>query len=312
METVRHDRDALVGTVTDDLLALADGLAAAGVTPVAMEATRVYWKPIDNVLEQFEFAAVLVVNPQQMRTMPGRKTDVQDSQWIASLVKVGVLKGSYIPDRPQRELRERVRYRKSLIQAHPSEVDRIQKVLEGPNIKLSTLLSDVLGEAGTRILPALADGETDPERLVALVDRRVRADRAAWTRALRGLVGAHPQFHLGWQLQHLTFLETEVVALSREIAQRLAHFEDLLTRVATIPGVGRRVAETTVAAWGTDRQRSPSAAPLVSWAARLPRRAGPEVIYKMAEPTARWDGTPELLPSNSRLPLAGIFPCPAN
>ncbi len=258
------------GTAKDALLALADWLTAAGVTHVAMEATGVYWKPIYNVLEQFEFAAVLVVNPQQIRGMPGRKTDVQDSQWIASLLKVGVLKGSYIPARPQRELRELVRYRKSLIQAHTSEVNRIQKVLEGANIKISSLLSDVLGKSGTRILQALADGETDPERLVALVDHRVRADRADLRRALRGLVGAHQQFLLGWQLQHLTFLETEVAALSRAIAQRLANFEDALTRLATIPGVGRRVAETIVAECGTDMQRFPSAAQFVSWAGFSP------------------------------------------
>ena len=258
------------GTLTDDLLALADWLTAAGVTHVAMEATGVYGKPIYNVLEQFAFAAVLVVNPQQIRGMPGRKTDVQDSQWIASLLKVGVLKGSYIPARPQRELRELVRYRKSLIQAHTSEVHRIPKGREGANIKLSPLVSDVLGQSGTRILQALADGETDPERLVTLVDRRVRADRAAWTRALRGLVGAHQQFLLGWQLQHLTFLETEVAALSREIAQRLANVEDALTRLATIPGVGRRVAETIVAECGTDRQRFPSAPQFVSWAGLSP------------------------------------------
>ena len=258
------------GTATDALLALADWLTAAGVTHVAMEATGVYWKPIYNVLEPFEFAAVLVVNPQQIRGMPGRKTDVQDSQWIASLLKVGVLKASYIPARPQRELRELVRYRKSLIQAHTSEVNRIQQVLEGANIKLSSLVSDVLGKSGTRILQALADGETDPERLVALVDRRVRADRADLTRALRGLVGAHQQFLLGWQLQHLTFLETEVAALSRAIAQRLANFEDALTRLATIPGVGRRVAETMVAECGTDMQRFPTAAQFVSWAGFSP------------------------------------------
>ncbi len=224
------------GTGTDDLRALADGLTAAGVTPVAMEATGVYGKPIYNVLEQFAFAAVLVVNPQQIRGMPGRKTDVQDSPGIASLLKVGVLKGSYIPARPQRELRELGRYRKRLIQAHTSEVHRIPKGREGANIKLSPLVSDVLGQSGTRILQALADGETDPERLVTWVDRRGRADRAAWTRALRGLGGAHQPCLLGWQRQHLTVLETEVVALSRDMAQRLANVEDALTRLATIPG----------------------------------------------------------------------------
>lgn len=159
-----------------------------------------------------------------------------------------------------------VRYRKRLIQARTAEVNRIQKVLEGAHIKLSRLLSDGRGQFGTQILQALAAGETDPERLVRLVDRRVRADRAALVRALRGLVGAHQQFVLGWQLQHLTFLETEIAALSTEIAQRLAHVEDAVTRLASIRGVGRRTAETIMAECGTDMQRFPSAAHFVSWA----------------------------------------------
>ena len=258
------------GTLTDDLLTLGDWLTAAGVTHVAMEAAGVYWKPIYNVLEPYEFRAVLVVNPQQIRGMPGRKTDVQDSQWIASLLRVGVWKGSYIPARPQRELRELVRYRQSLIQARTAEVNRIQQGLEGANIKLSRLVSDVLGKSGTQILQALAAGETDPERLVGLVDRRVRADRAALVRALRGLVGAHQQFVLGGQLQHLTFLETEIAALSTEIAQRLANVEDALTRLASIPGVGRRTAETIIAECGTAMQRFPSAVHFVSWAGFSP------------------------------------------
>ena len=131
-------------------------------------------------------------------------------------------------------------------------------------------MSDILGQAGTRILQVLANGETDPERWVARVDRRARADRAAWTRAFRGLVVAHQQCLLGWALQHLTFLETEVAALSREIAQRLANFEDGLTRLATIMGVGRRVAETMIADCGTDMQRFPSAPQFVSWAGLSP------------------------------------------
>ena len=258
------------GTLTDDLLALGDWLTAAGVTHVAMEATGVYGKPIDNVREPYDFAAVLVVNPQQIRGMPGRKTDVQDSQWIASLLKVGVLTGRDIPGRGQRELRELVRYRKSLIQARTTEVNRVQKVLEGANIQRSSLLSDVLGKSGTRILEALAAGETDPEVLVTHVDRRVRADRADLVRALRGLVGAHQQFVLGWQLQHLTFLDTEIAALNAEIAQRLANFEDALTRLTSIPGVGRRVAEPMIAECGTEMQRFPSAPQCVSWAGFSP------------------------------------------
>lgn len=258
------------GTLTADLLTLGDGLTDLGVTHVAMEATGVYWKPIYTVLEQYDFAAVLVVNPQQIHGMPGRKTDVQDSQWIASLLRLGVLKGSYIPDRGQREVRELVRYRKSLTQARTMEVNRIQKVWEGANIKLSSLISDVLGKSGTRILQALAQGETDPAVLAGYADPRIRADQAALIEALRGVVGAHQQFLLGWQLQHITFLDQEIAALSTEIATRLANVEDARTRLESIPGVGRRTAEIIIAETGPDLQRFPSAAHLVSWAGLSP------------------------------------------
>ncbi len=224
------------GTLTDQLLALADWLIACGVTHVAMEATGVYWKPVVNVLESYDFSAVLVVNPQQIRGMPGRKTDVQDAQWIASLLRVGVLKGSYIPPRPQRELRELVRYRTSLVQTRAQEANRLQKVLEGANIKLSSVISDVLGVSGQRILAALAAGESDPQVLTA---------------ALHGIVQAHQRLMLKVQLGHMTFLDQQIATLSDEITVRLANFDDALTRLATIPGVGRRTAEILLAEVGT-------------------------------------------------------------
>ncbi len=154
------------GTMTADLLTLADWLQGCRVTHVAMEATGVYWKPVVNLLEAYAFEAVMVVNPQPIKGMLGRKTDVQDAQWIA-----GVLKASDIPPRPQRELRELVRYRTSLQQTRATEINRIQKVLEWANIKLSSVISDVLGVTGYRILAALAGGETDAATLADWASR---------------------------------------------------------------------------------------------------------------------------------------------
>ena len=258
------------GTLTDDLLTLGDWLLACGVTHVAMEATGVYWKPVVNLFEALDFEAVWVVNPSHIKGMPGRKTDVQDSQWIAHLLRLGVLKGSYIPARPQRELREVVRYRKSLIQARATEANRIQKVLEGSNIKLASVISDVLGVSGQRILAALADGETDPVTLARLADERIRASEEILAAALRGLVERHQQLMLKLQLEHIAFLDQQIVTLNAEIGQRLANFDDVLARLQTIPGVGRRTAETIIAEVGTDMQRFPSARQLVSWAGFSP------------------------------------------
>lgn len=258
------------GTHTPDLLDLADWLQADGVTHVAMEATGVYWKPVVNLLEAYPFDAVLVVNPQHIQGMPGRKTDVQDSQWIAGLLRLGALKASYIPPRPQRELRELVRYRTSLQQTRATESNRIQKVLEGANVKLGSVISDVLGVTGHRILAALADGETDPMKLADLADHRIRASRETLIAALTGLVNAHQRLMLRVQLQHVAFLDRQLTALSQEIATRLMNFDDALARLQTIPGVERRTAEVIIAEIGTDMQRFPSAGHLVSWAGFSP------------------------------------------
>lgn len=258
------------GTVTEELLALGDWLMACRVTHVAMEATGVYWKPVMNLLESYEFTAVWVVNPQQIKGMPGRKTDVQDSYWIAYLLRLGALKGSYIPSRPQRELREIVRYRKSLIQLRATEANRIQKVLEGANVKLGSVITDILGVTGQRILAALAAGETDPVALAQLADGRIRASQEDLAAALRGVVQRHQQLMLRVQLELITFLDRQIATLNTEITARLANFDDALTRLETIPGVGRRTAETIIAEVGVDRQRFPSARHLSSWAGFSP------------------------------------------
>ncbi len=259
-----------LGTMTADLLTLADWLPGCGVTHVAMEATGVYWKPVVNLLEAYPFDAVMVVNPQHIQGMPGRKTNGQDSQWIAGLLRIGAMKARDIPPRPQRELRELVRYRTSLQQTRATESNRIQKVLEGANVKLSSVISDVLGTTGQGILAALADGETDPTKLADLADPRIRASRETLIAALTGLVDAHQRLMLRVQLQHVAFLDRQILALSEEVATRLANFDDALTRLQTISGVERGTAETLIAEIGTDMQRFPSAGHLVAWAGFSP------------------------------------------
>jgi transposase len=177
-------------TMTSGLLELADWLVEQGVTHAAMESTGVYWKPIYNLLEGLELT-LLVVNARHIKAVPGRKTDVKDAQWIADLLRHGLLRGSYIPDRPQRELRELVRYRRNLIRERSRVINRIQQVLEGANIKLSSVASDVVGVSGRAMLAELARGEADPEQLADLARGTLRNKRADLEQALRGLMGPH-------------------------------------------------------------------------------------------------------------------------
>ena len=235
---------------------------------VAMESTGVYWKPVYNLLEE-EFT-VMVVNARHMRAVPGRKTDVKDAQWIADLLRHGLLQASFIPDRPQRELRELTRYRRSLIEERSREANRIQKLLEGANIKLSSVATDVLGVSGRAMLAALAAGEEDPERLAQLAKGRLREKRAELEQALRGLVGHHQRYLLTRQLAHLEFLSQEVDELDQEVARRVDPFEETVQAVDTIPGIGRRTAEIIVAEMGTDMEQFPSAGHLSSWAGVCP------------------------------------------
>ena len=256
------------GTMTRDLLELGDWLGARGVTHVAMESTGVFWKPVYNLLEgRF---ALLVVNAQHIKAIPGRKTDVKDAAWIADLLRHGLLRGSHIAERPERELQELVRYRTRLMQERAQVVQRIQKVLEGANIKLSAVAADVVGVSGRAMLEALVAGEEDPQALAALARGRLQAKRDALAEALRGGVGPAQRVLLGSQLRHLDFLEAEIEQLGAEVSRRLRPFEDALERLDTIPGMGRRAAERVVAEIGTDMRRFPSAARLASWAGLCP------------------------------------------
>ena len=254
------------GTMTDDLLALADWLAEQGVSHVAMESTGVYWKPLWNLLE--ERFTLLLVNAQHIKAVPGRKTDVRDCEWLADLLRHGLLKPSLVPDRPQRELRELTRYRTSLVRERSTAVNRLQKTLEGATIKLASVATDITGVSGRQMLAALIAGTTDPAMIADLAQKRLREKLPALRQALTGRVGDHQRFLLAEQLAHIDFLDETIARLSAEIAQRLRSCEAVVERLDTIPGVGRWTAEILLAELGTDMTRFPSTRHLASWAAR--------------------------------------------
>ena len=256
------------GTMTDDLLALADWLAAEGVTHVAMESTGVYWKAPFNLLEgQFE---VLLANAQHIKTVPGRKTDVKDAEWIADLLRHGLLRASFVPDRPQRELRELTRYRTALVRERASEANRLQKTLEGANIKLGDVATNVLGRSAREMLEGLVAGSAEPATLAQFARGRIREKIPQLERALAGYFAAHQRFMVAQQLAHIDDLDDAIQHVSAEVAQRLAPFEPILERLDGIPGVGRRTAEILLAEIGTNMSRFPSAGHLASWAGMCP------------------------------------------
>jgi len=256
------------GTMTDDLLALADWLAAEGVTHVAMESTGVFWKPIFNLLE--DHFQLLLVNARDIKQVPGRKTDVKDCEWIADLLRHGLLKASFVPDRPQRELRELVRYRTTLVRERSAEVNRLQKTLEGANIKLASVASDPLGVSARQMLDALIVGSTDIAAMADLARGKMRAKRDLLERALAGRMAPHQRFLLTEQLCHIDALDDGIARVSAEIAERMRPFGEALERLDTIPGIGQRMAEILVAEIGIDMSRFPSAAHLASWAGMCP------------------------------------------
>jgi transposase len=256
-------------TMTDDLILLVDWIKSNGCTHVAMESTASFWKPIYNLLE-LEDIQTLVVNAKNIKNVPGRKTDVKDAEWIASLLRHGLLQGSFIPNRDQRELRELIRYRRSLIDERAREANRVQKVLEGANIKLSSVASDVLGKSGRAMIEAMIAGEESPELLSELAQRRLKNKKAELKRALNGLMGNHQKLMLAAQLRHIDYLDEEISRLDEEIKRRMLPFEEDLELLDTIPGVARRTAETIAAEIGTNMDQFPSAAHLCSWAGLCP------------------------------------------
>ncbi len=257
------------GTTTNALLTLVEWLLERKVTHVAMESTGGYWKPVYNLLEAAGLT-VFVVNAAHMKAVPGRKTDVRDDAWICDLMRHGLLRPSFIPPRPQRELRELVRYRISLVEERADEANRIQKVLEGGNIKLGSVVSDILGKSGRAMLQAMAEGTTDPETLAGMAQGKLCAKREQLIQALRGRLNDHQQTMLRMQLDHTRSLDRLIDAVDAEVIVRLDPFQKEIERLDTIPGVSQRTAEVILAEVGTDTTRFPSTAHVASWAGMCP------------------------------------------
>lgn len=222
------------GTETRALLEMAEWLAETGCMAVAMESTGSFWKPLYNLLEgQCE---LLLVNTHHLKLVPGRKRDVKDAEWIADLLRHGLLQASFVPERPERELRELTRYRTSLVQERAAEVNRIQEVLEGANIKLASVASGVMGVSERAMLEALVAGQDDPAEMAKLARGRLREKREQLEQALQGRVGDHQRFMLARQLRHVDELDQLIAEVDEEVAARLSPFETKLTQLQTIPG----------------------------------------------------------------------------
>jgi transposase len=255
-------------TMTADLLALDEWLRSLEIVHVALESTGVFWHPVYNLLE--EGRTIVLVNPQHMKAVPGRKTDVKDSEWLADLLRHGLLKASFIPPKPIRELRELTRYRKTLVQERAQEVNRIQKVLEGANIKLAVVATDILGKSGRDMLDALTGGEQDAEALAELARGRLRAKLPELRLALTGRVQPHHRFLLERILAHIDFLEASLAQIQQEIEQHLTPFEEAMTLAQSVIGIQETAAAAILAEIGTDMSRFPSDKHLASWAGVCP------------------------------------------
>jgi transposase len=265
-----HKEIRTFSTMTQELLSMADWLSAAGCSHVAMESTGCYSKPLYNLLEgQFE---VLVVNAQHIKAVPGRKTDVKDCEWIAELLRHGLLRASFIPPKPQRQLRDLTRYRSTLVQERARLINRLQATLEDANIKLAAVVSDISGASARKMIEALMAGERDPQVLADLAYGRMRSKRELLAQAVVGNLTDHHVFLLGEQLRHLDELNSAMTRVGAEIARRLldAAQDEVLELLDSIPGVSRRSAEIILAEIGSDMSRFPSAKHLASWAGMCP------------------------------------------
>jgi len=256
------------GTMTDDLLRLSDWLMAFGVTHAAMESTGEYWKPVYNILEDnFE---VWLVNAQHIKAVPGRKTDVKDSEWIAELLRYGLIRASFVPPKGQRELRELTRMRSTFVKERATLVNRLQKVLESANIKLASVTSDVNGVSGKAILQAVIAGRSTPEEMAELAQGRLREKRELLSRSLHGFVKTHHRFVLSELLLQIDGLDDTIARFDQQIREYCRPFEEAVVLLDTIPGVARKTAEVIVSEIGVNMSRFPTANHLASWAGVAP------------------------------------------
>jgi transposase len=250
------------------LLQLSDWLAEGGVTQVAMESTGEYWKPVYNLLENnFE---LWLVNAHHIKQVPGRKTDVKDAEWIAQLLRLGLLRKSFVPPLPQRKLRELCRHRSNFIRERATLVNRVQKTLEGMNIKLASVASDVMGVSGRAILAALVEGKADAATMAELAKGRLRSKQELLERSLEGRASAHQRFILSELLCQIDSIEETITRFDAQIESYCVPFEEAVAHLDTIPGVARATAELIVGEVGTDMSRFATPGHLASWAGLCP------------------------------------------
>jgi len=245
------------GTTTQDLLALGDWLRERQCTHAAMESTGVYWKPVWHVLE--ESLTLVLANAMHIRNVPGRKTDVNDATWIADLLAHGLIRGSFVPPTPVQEMRDLTRTRKQLVREAAQHSQRLQKTLEDANIKLASLVSDILGKSGRAILDALVGGESDPEKLADMTSGRLKATRKELVEALRGRVRPHHRFLLKLHLGQIDALDEAVREVEARLGDALQPFRDLEGLLKTMPGVSVTTAQVLLSEIGTDMSRFPTA-----------------------------------------------------
>jgi transposase len=256
------------GTMTRDLLELSDWLTSNGVTHVAMESTGVYWKPVWNILEAV--CTILLVNAQHVKAVPGRKTDAKDCQWIADLLQHGLLRGSFVPPTPIRELRDLTRTRASLRQDHTAVANRMQKILEDANVKIASVATDWLGVSGRKILREMLDGEQDSKKLADLCRGRLREKIPQMELALDGRMTAHHRWMLKLQREQLEFLERQIAELDVRIQDHTRGYQQAVELCVTIPGIERVAAANLIAEIGVNMDQFPSAQHLASWSGLCP------------------------------------------
>jgi transposase len=255
-------------TITGDLRKLKQWLVKSKCTHVAIESTGVFWKPVFNILE--DRLEVVLVNARHVKHVPGRKTDVKDCEWLAKLLQCGLIRGSFIPPRWVRELRDLTRYRKQVKQQMSSEQNRIQKILQDANIKLSSVATNVFGVSGTNILKALLSGETDSEELARLAVGKLRSKSQDLERALEGNVTGHHLFMIRTFLDHIEYLQKTIQCLEAEILQKLEPYREDFERLRSIPGVGETGAASLIAEMGLDMSVFPDETHLSSWTGICP------------------------------------------
>jgi transposase len=274
---VRHMADSKVTTVvktfkttTQELTALSNWLSDEGATHIAMEATGVYWKPVWHILSDGEFELILA-NAAHVKNVPGRKTDVNDATWLADLMAHGLIRASFVPDEPTQQMRDLLRTRKQMVRERSSHVQRIQKTLEDANIKLDSVVTDILGLSGRRIIEALIAGQTMPQTLATLAHRRIHATTHELEAALRGRVTRHHRFLLKLHLDQIDAFDAALARIDEEVSANVEPFRAAIEMLSTIPGISTLSAEVIVAEIGIDMSRFQTAGHLISWAGLCPK-----------------------------------------